>query len=229
MKKLSRREFMKLFGASAAALLMTRCRAISTCYAPMPPPTETPFSTDPNMQRLYELWLQLSDLAGLTKSGSNEENATGEIMISTHRNALNALVASSGLSSEAAGLVQEAYAAAVYHIWRSNAPITCYEPVIVDYAPISAEILAKQAEELSEFASQGTVVPETLEKARAALEHDMAFYDLSDEQVNQLYERLMADHRDKGLPIPSFENLELEISPAAKEAADFILHLLAVR
>ena len=61
----------------------------------------------------------------------------------------------------------------------------------MDYQPSSASVLVEQSEILEELARQGSVDPDTLAKARAALEHDMAFYALSDAQTPALYERLM--------------------------------------
>jgi hypothetical protein len=143
-----------------------------------------------------------------------------------HRTALDKLVTAGELSPAVADLVQEAYTAAVYHVWRSNVPITCYEPVIVDYSPSSAGILVKQSEILGQIARQGTIDPETLAKAQTALEHDMAFYDLSDADLQALYDRLIMDSQAAGQPVPSFEALQLELTPDARAAAQFILDIL---
>jgi hypothetical protein len=154
----------------------------------------------------------------------NTEDTLGQQLVAEHRAALDELVASSELTQPVADLVQEAYDAAVYHIWRSNVPITCYAPVIVDYAPASADLLVQQAEALEEFA--GEIDPETLTKARAALEHDMAFYALTEAEVQALYDRIVTEWQTQGQVTPSFENVELEITPEAKAAAQFIISLL---
>ena len=53
--------------------------------------------------------------------------------------------------------MQEAYEAAVYHTWRSNALMTCYEPMMVDYAPTSVEILVQQAATLGAIGDEGII------------------------------------------------------------------------
>jgi hypothetical protein len=218
---------MKLFGVSVASILMTRCRPISpptpTCYAPLPP---TPDALTPR-DRLRKCWLSFGDLAQRTQqaaTGENSEDDFSQQLNSDHRAALDELVASGELTAPVADLVQEAYSAAVYHIWRSNAPITCYEPMIVDYAPVSANLLVEQSAILNDLSTQSMINPETLAKAQAALEHDMAFYALSEADVQALYEQVM--NTSPGQPIPSFQELPLEVSPDAKAAAQFIVDLL---
>jgi hypothetical protein len=147
-------------------------------------------------------------------------------MTADHRAAREEMVSTGEIPSPVADLVQEAYEAAIYHVWRSNAPMTCYIAMPVNYAPSSAEVLVLQAEALSQAASQGSIDPQTLVKAQAALEHDMAYYALSDADVQALYDRLISDWQANGQSIPSFETLELEPTPDAKAAAQFILDLL---
>ena len=228
---ISRRDFMKLFGVSVASILMTRCRPISTstptptCYAPLP---VTPEALTPR-DRLRKYWLSFGDLAQRTQqaaTGGNSEDDFGQQLTSDHRAALDELVASGELTAPVADLVQEAYSAAVYHVWRSNALITCYEPMMVDYAPVSANVLAEQSAILNDLSVQSTINPETLSKAQAALEHDMAFYALSEADVQALYEQVISTSQEQGQPIPSFQELPLEISPDARAAAQFIVDLL---
>jgi hypothetical protein len=229
---LTRRDFMKLFGVTVASMLLTRCRGFiletptPTCYAPLPPPTVTPSITSSSRERLRHYWLGFGELSQKTITGENSENVLGQQMLAEHRAALDELVTAGEISASVADLVQESFEAAVYHVWRANAPITCYEPMIVDYAPSSAGVLVRQSEILDQIASQGTVDPATLAGAQAALEHDMAFYDLSDAEVQALYERLIQESQVGGQPIPSFEALQLELTPDARDAARFILELL---
>ncbi len=235
----SRREFMKLFGASVAALLLTRCRwdsktepteILPVCYTAAPlvlTPSSTPSSA---RGRLRRCWLSFGELARRTAGESNTastENAFGRQLIQEHRSALDELVAAGGLTAAVADLVQEAFEAAVYHVWRSNAMITCYEPVIVDYAPASAEVLVRQSEILGQLAGQGTVDAQALDKARAAIQHDMAFYALTDEEVQALYARILKEQQDASQPVPSFEAVTLDATPDARAAARFIVDLLA--
>jgi hypothetical protein len=251
---ISRRDFMKLVGVSVASLSLTQCRLPLpvSCYAPaMPPITPTVPPTARDSLRLC--WLSFGELAQATqnefehpstpevepipetviegaeptrKPKPSTDNAYGTELSARHRQALDELVASGELTPGVADLIQEAYAAAVYHVWRSNAPITCYEPVIVDYAPSSAGVLVQQADTLGEIAGQSSIDPATLEKARTALEHDMAYYAMTDEEVKQLYERLVNEWQNQQQAPPSFENVDLEVTPEAKVAAQFILNLL---
>jgi|GEM_PF-879491 len=249
---ISRRDFMKLVGVSVASLALTRCRfaPFATCYAPMPP---TPTVLPSAMERLRLCWLSFGELAQATVDEfkqvlppsiesipqtviegveptaapkTNPENAFGQQLIARHRQALDEIVTAGELTRPVADLVQEAYDAAVYHVWRSNAPITCYAPVIVNYAPVSADTLVRQSELVNELASQGNINPQTLANAQAAIQHDMAFYALTDAEVSSLYDRLIAESQSQAQAVPSFENVELEASPDARAAARFIINLL---
>jgi hypothetical protein len=177
-------------------------------------------------------WLRFGELAQRTRDAalkgdnSGEEDALGSRMIAEHRKALDELVSSGELTGPVADLVHEAYGGAVYHVWRSNAPMTCYEPTIVTYAPASADNLVHQSEILTRLAAGSTIDPETLAKARAALEHDLAFYALTDADVQALYERLLEEYREAGQTIPSFESVELTLTPDVQAAARFLLDLL---
>ena len=150
---------------------------------------------------------------------TTSENGFGQQLSARHRQALDEIVSTGELTRAVAELVQEAYDAAVYHVWRSNAPITCYAPVIVNYAPVSADTLVRQSEVVSELASQGNIDPQTLANAQAAIEHDMAFYALTDAEVNSLYDHLIAESQSQSLGVPAFENVELEITQDARAAA----------
>jgi hypothetical protein len=227
---ISRRDFMKLVGVSVASLALTRCRFLPvTCYAPMPP---SPYPTDPPLSvrdRLRRCWLSFGELAQATIEESNQgstENTFGQQLSAEHRLALDELVAAGELTPAVADLIQEAYDAAIYHVWRSNALMTCYVPMIVNYAPGSAEVLIRQSEVLSGLAAQGNIDPQTLLNAQTALEHDMAYYALTDEEVDSLYGRLVAEWQTQQQTVPAFEDVDLEVTPDAKTAALFIINLL---
>jgi hypothetical protein len=227
---ISRRDFIKLFGVGVASLLMTRCRAVApivTCYV------ATKINTDLLLtprDRLRECWLSFGDLAQQTKeegTDGNYENAFGQQLVTDHRNALDELIASGELTPPVADLVHEAYMAAIYHVWRSNTLLTCYTPTVyVNYAPISANMLVEQSEILGDLSEQSAIDPETLAKAQSALEHDMAYYDLSDAEMQTLYEQIM-NIQQQGQPAPAFEELPIQVTPDAKAAAEFIIELLA--
>jgi hypothetical protein len=226
---LNRRDFMKVLGVSLASLYLTRCRSpfapTTTCYAPLPPPTVTSLPTASSArERLRLYWLRFGDLA--QASPEDTENKLGGELVAGHLAELDELVANGEISALVADLVQEAYDAAVYHVWRSNAPITCYEPMIVDYTPSSASVLVEQSQVLNRLAAEGTIDPDTLAKAQAALEHDLSYYALTDEEIQELYGQLLRDNQEMGQRIPSFEELTLELTPEAQEATQFIIALL---
>jgi hypothetical protein len=230
MMSISRRDFMKLVGISFSSLLLTNCTIPigMSCYAPLIP---TPTPNDPK-SRLRRYWLSFGKLAARTQEESangSTENTFGQELYSGHRATLDELVSTGELTAVVADLIQEAYGAAVNHVWRSNALITCYEPMRVDYAPASAQLLVQQSDELSLLAAQGNIDPQTLENARLAIEHDLAFYEMTTEEVNALYERLLAFSDEQGKSLPSFSEVELEISPEAKAATQFIINLLLAR
>ncbi len=225
---LSRRDFMKLVGVSVSSLMLTRCRlpVVTTCYLPTLPPTEPPTARG----RLRQCWQSFGELAQATIEESNKgtsDNTFGQALTVDHRAALDELVANGELTSSVADLVQEAFDAAVYHIWRSNALITCYEPVMVNYGPASAEVLVRQAELLEQVASQDVIDPATIDSARVAIEHDMAFYALTDEEVSHLYEKIIAEWQTNNQSPVNFDQVELEITPDAQAAAQFIISVLA--
>lgn len=224
-----RRDFMKLVGVTIASLGLTNCRGLTTtCYVPLPP---SPDPTQPVTahERLQSCWLRFRELAEKTlleAEAGESDNTFSEQLMTEHRLSLDDLVEDGDLTLEVAALVQEAYDAAVYHVWRSNTMMTCYEPMIVDYAPVSAETLVHQTTILNEFASERIIDAETLENARAALEHNFAYYELTNEEISDLYDRLLAAWQEQQEMIPGFDDLDLEISETAKSATQFIIDLL---
>lgn len=118
--------------------------------------------------------------------------------------------------------MQTAFDAAAYHVWRSNAPITCYEAVMIDYVPASSNQLLKQAEFL---AQGGDLDPNTVALAQRAIARDVAFLNLSGGEVDALYEKLRKAAGDS-YDFPSFGEIELDVSPEAAQAAQFLVELL---
>jgi hypothetical protein len=240
-----RRNFMQLLGISIGSILLTRCQrtgtpvpTVVTCYE-MIANTPSPGTPTPTRiaarDRLRLCWLRLGELAQKTADardrGDNswEDNPIGAEMTAEHRSALDTLIWAGVISSPVGDLVQEAFSAAVYHVWRSNVPMTCYEPMMIDYAPAGAASLVQQSDALTDIAAGGTIAPETLAKAKTALEHDLAYYALTDAEVEALYEQLLAEYKDEGKKIPSFEELELALTPEVKAAAQFLLDVLMER
>jgi hypothetical protein len=239
-----RRDFMKLFGISLGSLLLARCQRgeiestpTITCYEVVQlTPTSTPGATPPESLTMRELlrlcWLRFGELAQKIRDAQNadasewEDDPIGRQMVADHRRALDGLVSAGEITAPVADLIHEAYDAAIYHVWRSNIPVTCYEPMMVDYTPASAGSLVQQSDILGQIAAGGTVDPETLAKARTALEHDLAFYALTDADVQALYDRVVKEYQESNRAAPSFEELELTLTPDAKAAAQFLMDLL---
>jgi hypothetical protein len=252
MSSFTRREFMKTFGVGLASLVIASCKLSSqkptstkpqitptpteiiyTCYViaeQTATPTPNPLSLSPR-DRLRACWLSFNELAAKTLSGENslpdnlDSDPLGAQLIADHRLALDALVEAGEIEPGVADLIQEAYAAAVYHVWRSNVPITCYEPMMVDYAPTSAAQLVQQSAILTEMAARSDLDPETVALAQQTLQHDLAFEALSREEVDALYQKLIEDHPQYS-DIPSFDQVELAVTPEMDAAAKFLVDLL---
>jgi len=253
MPPLTRREFMKTFGAGLAALAIAGCRLrkqdpagskdalaptppiMVGCYEPKPvedAPTPTALHTLSPRDQLRACWLSFNELAAKTQSGENApqddpfSNPLGGRLSVTHRAALGELVAAGELDSAVADLVQEAYDAAVYHIWRSEADITCYIPMMVDYAPFSAAQLVEQSAVLADLAAKGNLNPETVAVVQKKIQHDLAFEALSQAEVDALYDRLLEESQQAQAAVPAFAQVELEVTPEIEAAARFIIELL---
>ncbi len=240
----SRREAIKVFGVGLASLMLLRCRTFSTptpsvvtCYTiapitPEPPPLPTPLpSSFAPRERIRLCWGRFDQLAAATLSGQNQgsdswDDPFGQQMLADHRAALDELVEAEELESNVADLVQDAFGAAVFHVWRSNTPITCYEAMMVDYAPTSAEQLVRQAETLTDLAQTGNLDPDTVALARETIEHDLAFEALTYEEVSALYEKIIAEAQQNPSDIPPFEEVELTVTPEMEKAAQFLADVL---
>ncbi len=205
---------------------------VVSCYAAIPiTPTTSPTLTA--RDQLRACWLSFNELAQKTLSGNNQGGSDsgsdpfGVQLLADHRRALDELVAAGELTPAVADLVQTAYGAAEYHVWRSNAPITCYEPMRVDYAPTSAAQLVQQSSILAEMAVKGEINPDTVAMAQKAIQHDLAFETLSRDDLYALYEKVVAESDQNKTAIPSFDQVELEVTADMEAAAKFIVELLS--
>jgi len=245
---LSRRDFLKLFGISVASLLLTRCKAAlpgvtstptPTVSTAMPPTTVTPAPPDSSARgRLRHCWYSFDQLARQAKesggffeltpqaneSGSIEKDPVEQLR-ADHRAALDELVARGEISTSVADLVQEAYDAAIRHVWRDNIFATCYLMAGPNFKIDIAQNLVTQSEALEQIATQGTIDPATLANARTALEHDLTFFTLTKEEIDRLYESGLGEHKYDYV-FPTVEALHVNIPPDARAAAQFILDLL---
>jgi hypothetical protein len=209
----TRREFMERVGITLVSLLMTRCVLPGR-------------QDDSPRGRLRACWLRFDWLAERAVDMGNYERGQQamEELVADHRSALDELVAAGELERDVAGQVQTAYNAAAYHVWRANAPITCYEAVMIDYVPASSAQLARQAATLTEMAERGDLDPDVVAQARAAIERDVAFLNYPSEAIEALYREISAHMDESG--VPQFEDLDLEVTPAAAQAAQYLVDLL---
>jgi hypothetical protein len=212
---ITRRAFVKKMGITIATLAMTRC-------SPTAGKSETP------RDHLRDCWLRLDGLAQETRDNWSDFEQGEQIkqqLISEHRAALDELIAAGELDAAVAGQMQSAFDAAAYHVWRSNAPITCYEAMLLDYKPVSSSQLVQQAEMLAEMAESGNLDPNTVAQAQAAVEQDIAFLSLSQAETQALYDALIEAGGDS-YDFPSLDELELEVSAETVAAARFLVELL---
>jgi hypothetical protein len=216
----TRREFIKNVGIAIASLATARC------VCPVGGIGSKGESDSPR-ERLRQSWMRFDWLAkeAQDEGGYEQGEQAYNQLVADHRASLDELVAAGELDTDVARQVQIAFDAAAYHVWLSNAPITCYEPVIVDYKPTSSSQLAWQAEILAEMADSGDLDPDTVAQAQAAIERDVAFLNLSGAETQALYDELMAAAGDN-YTFPTFDELELEVTPEAAEAARFLVELL---
>ena len=216
---LERRDFIKSLGISLASLVLARC----TSWDGGTDLTQSQHLS--NKERMRQYWRSLGDLAEQTLEDYEIAEQLKTELVTNHRIALDQLVAAGEISVAGADQVQIAFQEAAYHVWRLNAPITCYEPAVIDYAPTSRGQLAQQVALLSELAMQGDVNVNTIAHAQAAIEKDIAFLGLTDEDEQSLYEKLITDAGDTH-NYPPFNELDLEVSLTTIEAARFLVEVL---
>ena len=216
----TRREFIKNVGVAFASLAMARC------VCPIGGGGSKD-ECDSARGCLRQSWMRLDWLAQETRDWDDYERGAQALdqLVADHQTALDELVATRELDTDVASQVQTAFSAAAYHVWRSNAPITCYEPVMVDYQPTSSSQLAQQAELLAEMAESGDLDPDTVAQAQAAIEQDVAFLNLSGAETQALYDALMTAAGDS-YTFPAFDELDLEITQEAAAATHFLVNLL---
>ena len=210
--RLTRRDFVANLGITLASLMMTRCVSL-------------PGGGDTPRDRIRDCWLRFDWLADKARDKDYERGQEArEGLLADHQSALDELVAAGELVASVASLVQTAFGAAVFHVWRANAPITCYEAVMIDYTPVSSAQLAQQAALLAEMADDGSIDPDVVAQAQAAIERDVAFLNLPSDEVEALYQEIQKLIQNGGPP--PFDEIDLEITPQAAHAAEFLVELL---
>jgi hypothetical protein len=252
----NRRQFIQGVGVMLASLVTTRCAPPAACYVPViaftptpepptryepAPPTPTcytpapPTSTPTPAGRRGKAWDRLRkpwhDLDRLARDAGDLERGerTRERLIDDHRAALDDLVSAGELAPAVADEMQAAFAGAAYHVWRGNAPMTCYEPAPgPDYQVESGSDLARQADLLAEMAGKSAIDPATIAQAQAAIQRDVVFLAMTVQEQRALLERVQQAAGDTW-DFPTLSELTLDIPPESAEAARILVELLLER
>jgi hypothetical protein len=118
-------------------------------------------------QEVRECWLDLQD----PKLQSFDESAFPAELLRQHAVAIDALTAGKALDPKVAHAITVAFEQAVFHIRRQMA--TCYIMLPPEFIP--RQDLTDQAAALAEMAERSDIDPATVDRARAALTHAMAW------------------------------------------------------
>jgi hypothetical protein len=163
-------------------------------------------------ERLRDCWLQLDALAEQAGKDFEQAQQTESALGEAHRAALDELVSLEELGAPVAALVQDVFEEAAFHVWRGNAPITCYIALPVEYEP--REDLVLRAETLSEIA--GDLDPAVVAEAQEALARDIAFFSALD-----------PNGPDAGQLLALWQSRDIEASAEAIQAARYLGELLS--
>ena len=222
--KTTRREFMRNVGIALAAIAATRCVPLGpTCYAP-PPPTARP-GAGGAWDQLRDQWALLDWLAQEAQDLERGET-TRDQLIADHRAALDDLIALGEIAPIVANDMQVAFESAATHVWRANAPITCYIAAPgPSYGFESSSDLAQQADALETMTAASGIDPATVEQVRAAIARDVAFLSLTTDEQQELIDAVV-EAAGEGGPYPSLAELDLDVPPECVEAAQHLIELL---
>jgi hypothetical protein len=193
---LTRRDFIRSVGIAVASLVMARC-------------TPSGGKDDSPRGCLRSCWLRLDGLARQARGDYERGDKAREKLVAEHRAALDDLIAAGEVDAAVADQMQVAFKEASYHVWRSNAPMTCYMAPPVEYE--ARRDLIRQAELLCETASD--LDPVVVEEVQTAIERDIAFFEAT------------ASPGGSKL-IEQFKAGEIEASPEAVEAARILVDLI---
>lgn len=122
-------------------------------------------------ERLRDCWRQLDGLAQQAGQDYEQASQAKSALVETHRAVLDELVSLDELGAQAATLVHAAFEEAAFHVWRANAPLTCYLGLPIQYEP--CEDLVLRAEMLADVARD--LDPAVVAEAQDALARDIAF------------------------------------------------------
>ncbi len=218
-----RRRVLRELGIALAALAAGGCcgqAALGGDGGETPDDPSTPAPPPPTgWAAVRASWRDLPALQQAADDYEKGEKVLAE-MTGRHESALDQLVKSGELRKPVAADMQVAFSEAAFHIWRSYAPISCYEPTPWPvYDQDAKHSLASQAEALARMAGTTEIDPATVDLARQAIERDIAFLTLpSGDQ--------MAMQRAQSQSWTAFADLELTVDEEAKEAAHILTEVL---
>lgn len=217
----TRREFITRVGISLASLMTARCMCTQFIDGGK-------ITGNTPRERLRSCWFSFDWLKEQASDWSDHEKGEKALqqLGDDHRAALDELVGAGELESVVAGEVHVAFEAAAWHVWRANCGMTCYEPMPgPEYTPFASSQLVSQAEILEDLSDDAAIDRGVVAKAQAAVERDITFLNLSGKEEKALYDALIAAGGES-YNYPPFDELELEITPEAAEAARFLIELL---
>jgi len=197
---LTRRDFIESIGIAVASLVMAGC-------------IPSGGQDDSPQGRLRSCWLRLDWLARQAREDYERGEQARDELVANHRAALDDLVAAGEVDAAVADQVQVAFDEAAFHAWRSNAPMTCYMALPVEYG--GRDDLLQQAELLRKTASG--LDPAVVEEVQAAIARDIALFEAA------------AGPEAGAKLIEQFETGEIKASPEAVEAARILVELLLGR
>ena len=197
---LTRRDFIESIGIAVASLVMAGC-------------IPSGGQDDSPQGRLRSCWLRLDWLARQARGDYERGEQARDELVANHRAALDDLVAAGEVDAAVADQVQVAFDEAAFHAWRSNAPMTCYMALPVEYG--GRDDLLQQAELLRKTASG--LDPAVVEEVQAAIARDIALFEAA------------AGPEAGAKLIEQFETGEIKASPEAVEAARILVDLLLGR
>jgi len=197
---LTRRDFIRSVSIAIASLVMAGCISSGG-------------QDDSPQGRLRSCWLRLDWLARQARGDYERGEQARDELVAEHRAALDDLVAAGEVDAAVADQVQVAFDEAAFHAWRSNAPMTCYMALPVEYG--GRDDLLQQAELLRKAASG--LDPAVVEEVQAAIARDIALFEAA------------AGPEAGAKLIEQFETGEIKASPEAVEAARILVDLLLRR
>ena len=173
-------------------------------------------------QRLRACWLALDELAWVPTGDSKDSYQAREWLVREHQLTLDDLVAIGQLTQPAARQVQVAMAEAALHVSTPYVPFAGQDPTLADSR---TGIRAQFAEQVLLLAKGDALSPDAISSAQVRMARYLAFLSLTWRQVTALDES-QCRAADGSHRCPSFDQLDLPITPEASSAARFLVEVL---